>query len=175
MNDKLTIVIPVKDKEETVDKFIEGNKEILTNFKVITVDTNGGNKLKKYSFVYIDDIEDKYTMPKARILGVSLVDSKYVLNLDTHVILSKEYIIKSISLLDNDDNIGAISIEHKRLMGHLGFGQSIWRTQLLKELYDYREEYNKYSCECVYMWNKINVTKYRLETIDNIRCEHIRG
>jgi len=56
-------------------------------------------------------------------------------------------------------------------MGHLGFGQSIWRTELLKELYDW--DITNTMCECTYLWGKLNRTKYRLETLSNIRCEHL--
>jgi len=172
MKNRLTILTPVKDKEETVSKFIEGNKDILSKYKVIVVDTRGGEQLKKYSFVYVNDVEGKYAMPEARKLGIGLVDTEYILNLDTHVILPKHYINASIILMDNEKDIGAISIDHNKLMGHLGFGQSIWRTELLKELYDYNNK--ETMCECCYMWGKLNRTNYKLETIGNLRCKHLK-
>jgi len=172
MKDRLNIVIPVKDKEEIVSEFIEGNRDTLSKYKIIVINTKGGEQLKQYSYIYINDIEGKYTMSKARKLGLGLVDTEYILNLDTHVILPKYYINASIILMDSNNDVGAISIDHKKLMGHLGFGQSIWRTKLLRELYDWKEEYKNYCCECFYMWSKLYGTKYKLETIANMRCKH---
>lgn len=173
MKDRLTIVIPVKDKEETVSKFIEGNKNVLSEYKVIVIDTEGGEELKQYSFIYINDLESKYTMSKARKLGIDLVDTAYIFNLDVDVILPNKYIETLINLLDEDSSIGALSTDYERLQGHLAFGNSIWRTELLKELYDYNNKNKKY-CECLYMWGKLNRTKYRLETVDSLRCKHLK-
>lgn len=168
MKNKVSIVIPVKDKEEIVSKFIEGNKDILSKYKVIVVNNKGGDELKQFSHIYING---KDNLSDARRIGINLVKTEYILNLDTHVILPKHYINASIILLDTNKEIGAISIDHEKLMGHLGFGQSIWRTKLLKELYDWNIDTNV--CECNYLWGKLNKTKYKLETLSNIRCKHL--
>lgn len=165
---RVTIVIPVKDREEVVRSFVESNIDLLSQFPVIVVNDQGGYPLKRFATHFINC---RITLSGARRIGMDLVDTEYILNLDTHVILAPAYINRAVALLDQDEEIGAISVDHKKLMGHLGFGQSIWRTKVLKTLYDWTRE--KWGCECIYMWGKLNKNGYRLETVPNYRCEHM--
>lgn len=173
MKNKLTIVIPVKERKNKIDRFIEYNKEMLNSNKLIIIDTVGGEKLKDYSFIYVIDYERKYTMSKARRLGIDLVNTPYILNLDVDVKVPNKYIESAITIMNINGEVGAVSIDYENLQGHLPFGNSIWRTNILKKLYDYDE--SKRICECLYMWGKLNRTKYRLETIEGLRCKHLKG
>ena len=68
----LTIVIPVDEREEIVEQFIEGNKYPLTKYNVIVVNKRGGDRLKEYANIYING---KDNLSVARRKGINLTDT----------------------------------------------------------------------------------------------------
>jgi hypothetical protein len=56
------------------------------------------------------------------------------------------------------------------MQGHLAFGCSIWKTEILHKLYDYHEVLTPL-CECVYIWRRVLRNGYRIETL-NYRAIH---
>lgn len=169
MKDKITTVLPVNEKEKIVEQFIEGNKTLLTKYPLVVINKSGGDKLKQYSSVYINNKEK--CLSSARRTGIDLVKTEYTLNLDVDSILSINYVEQALELLQSSNIVGAVSIDYCRLQGHLAFGLSIWRTNLLKMLYDWKESK---VCECNYMWGKLNSkTKFILSTI-NCRAKHLK-
>lgn len=190
MND-ITIVIPVKNPFN-IEDFIERNEYYLLSEKIIVIDSGGGEELRKYATVYVNS---DLTMMEARQVGYSLVETKYILNLDSDMVIPNNYISSAIKKLEEDDKLGAISVLHESptgyLLTHLGFGCSIWKTDILKELYDYQpKQFDSHSiqigpslyvvvgfpyCECWYMWWKLASAKYKVGIVPEIPInEHLK-
>lgn len=154
----VTIVIPIKNPR-FIKIFINKNLHLFNNYQTIVIDSGGGELIKNYSSIYINQ---DLTMSQARKMGINLVNTKYTLNLDVDNILPKNYIKEAIVKLN--DKVKAVAIDYDRLIGHYGFGTSLWETETLKKLYDYNE--NDYLCECNRMWKKlIGESNLMLETL----------
>lgn len=167
----LAIVIPVKN-QQWLDEFIEGNKEILEKYPVIVVDSGGGEKLEKFAKIYI---KQDVSFWEARQMGYRHVSERYILNLDSDVVITKSYIMSALAILEAFENVGAVSVFYDKInrnRGVLEYGCSIWRTELLRELYDYVPKVGRI-CECVYMWNKLQNAGYLIETLC-FRAKHLR-
>jgi len=170
----LTVVIPIKEQKGITQAFLESNKWVFIKYHPVVIDSGGGEALKSYSRIYI-----KKDIPfwEARKLGYSLVKTPFTLNLDADVIVPNGYVQGGLELLEQA-NIGAVSIffedDGAGLRPHWGtlqYGISLWRTELLKRLYDY-ERSNGY-CECVYMWRKLEQNGFRIETLP-MRAKHLK-
>jgi hypothetical protein len=165
----VTIVIPVREHVEVVQKFVMLNNPILTSNYVIVIDSGGGKPLKKlashYEFLKCD-------LSLARKKGIDLVKTKYTLNLDADTILPERYLTEVAEILEDEDII-ALAIDYEELQGHLAFGTSIWKTEILKKLYDWSPRTAGGVCECVYMWSKIHKAGGRLETLP-YRAKHLK-
>jgi len=161
----ITIVTPVKEDPRLVDKFIAYNKIMLKEYPLIVIDSVGGSRLEDFAIVY-----QRRSLPltfwEARKVAYKYVDTKYIFNLDCGVVPSKDYLTYVLCYFNNED-VGAVStfIINRNHKGKLAFGVSIWRTELLKKLYDYNP--NKMPkdhrlCECIYMWDKLEAEGYKL-------------
>lgn len=155
----ISIVIPIKEFK-LLNKFLGLNQYIFEKYEVIVIDSRGGEILKPMS-IYLTP---KIPLWEARKLGYSLVKTPYILNLDANIVLPKSYLERALRILESDPKIGVVALDYEILQGHLGFGTSLWRTELLKELYDWNPEEGH--CECVYMWAKIRKKGYKIETIN---------
>lgn len=173
----LTIVIPVKNPRFLED-FLRLNQKHLSKYKVITIDSGGGEKLKAISKIYI-----KKDIPfwEARKLAYSFVKTQFILNLDCDVIIPDRYIEQALEILKSDKKAGAVSIFFDRIThrGILEFGISIWRTKILREFYDWkrqsRDDWLRHPyCECSYMWRKLTLNNKKLETFP-IRAKHLKA
>lgn len=182
----LSIVIPVKNPPN-IKEFIKKNKLFFKKYKLIVIDSGGGEELKKYADKYLFR---NISLTEARKLGYSKVKTKYTMNLDVDVIIPEGYIEHAIEILKEDAD--AISIFYEDVghcNGALEFGCSIWKTNVVRELYDfsfklvsngkiYKVGPNIYStlnngwCECMYMWRKLKENGYTLTTC-NFRAEHL--
>ena len=107
-----------------------------------------------------------------------MVKTKYVLNLDSDTILPKKYVEIALNLFEFDSDIAVIALDYEETQGHLAYGTSIWRTEILKKLYDWREHPAE-DCECIHMWKKVHMwnsvhqTKLRIGTLP-YRAKHLR-
>ena len=164
---KLTIVIPVNEKKETIAKFIEGNRKLLESSRVIVINKAGGEELRQFAERFISSQESLW---EARKRGILLVETPFVLILDADVILPFSYVEKAIKILEEEKDVIAISIEFEKVLGHLPFGHSIWKTEWLKKLYDW--DPSKRTCECLWMWSKVHKSKKRIETMC-LRAKHL--
>jgi cellulose synthase/poly-beta-1,6-N-acetylglucosamine synthase-like glycosyltransferase len=164
----ITIVIPVKEKESIVGEFLLKNMELLTQCKVIVIDREGGKQLKEFSDIYERGI---IRMTVARKHAYSLVKTPFILNLDVDNILPKGYVDEALLILQNQEDVAVVAIDYEKCLGHYGFGTSLWRTELLKAFYDYKEE--NALCECVYMWRKVHQAKLKIETLP-YRAGHLK-
>jgi hypothetical protein len=166
--DLVTIIIPVKEKPEIVSKFILGNLDILSKCTVIVIDSGGGKELKGYASIYLIK---NVSMTEARKIGYHFVDTPYILNLDSDTILPENFIEYSLRLLE-DKNVAMVAIDYKEPQGHYAFGTSLWKTEILKEFYDYTGFKETRQCECLYIIDKLRNAGYKLETLP-FRAVHI--
>lgn len=184
----LTIVVPIKNPPD-FSAFIDGNRKYLEKFPVIVIDAGGGTELIKYAKLYL---VNNVNLTEARKVGYSLVQTPFILNLDCDVLIPDGYIESALELFKRNKDIGAISIFYDNLehcQGALEFGISIWRTEILKNLYDF--SFNKVNdgilmrigpnifsslnngwYECTYMWRKLKDCELKLETL-NFRAKHL--
>jgi hypothetical protein len=76
--------------------------------------------------------------------------------------------------------------------GALEYGVSMWKTQVLRQLYDFSMDkvmdgkivkvgsmtystLNNGWCECTYLWRKLKASGGRLETLPYYRAKHLKG
>ena len=141
---------------------------LLAQCTVITIDTEGGEQLKEFSDIYEKGI---IRMTIARKHAYSLVKTPFILNLDADNILPKGYVDEALMLLQNQEDVAVVAIDYEKCLGHYGFGTSLWRTEVLKAFYDYKE--GNVLCECVYMWRKVHQAKLKIETLP-YRAGHLK-
>lgn len=182
----ITIVIPVKNPK-FIDEFIDGNIDVLTNFPVIVVDSGGGEKLGKIAKVHI---QKDVKLCEARKIGYGIVETEFIMNLDADVIIPKLYIQEALKALSIADAVSIFYEDVNHCQGALEFGCSIWRTDVLRKLYDFSFEIvvsgkivkvgsHKFStlhngwCECTYMWRKLKENGFNLETLP-FRAKHLK-
>jgi hypothetical protein len=168
----LTIVIPVSEDPKVIKDFIIGNEKILTENRVIVVNRRGGEELKPFSTIWFSK---ESTFWDARREGLDLVETEYTLCLDSDTILPEGYIEEALTILQLRRYVAVVAIDYEDLQGHLAFGTSIWRTVILKDLYDWNKNRENPSrgCECVHMWSKVRRSKFRVETL-NMRAKHLK-
>jgi glycosyltransferase involved in cell wall biosynthesis len=165
----LTIIIPVKNPK-FINEFIEGNTYILNKYRVMVIDSGGGEALRPLSTIYLKKDVDMVT---ARKIGIDMVSTPFILNLDCDNILPEEYVEKAIALIEGDVKAVAIDYAYPYLLGHLGFGTSLWETAILKKLYSWSKIDSL--CECIHMWRRlIGESKLKLETLP-YRAIHLKG
>ena len=167
MLENVTIVTPVKEDPRLVDEFIAYNRIMLKEYPLIVIDSVGGFRLEDFATIY-KRMSLPLTFWEARILGYKDVETEYIFNLDCGVVPDKDYLTYALYYLEDKD-VGAVStfIINRNHKGKLGFGISIWRTELLKKLYDYNP--NKMPkdhrlCECIYMWDKLEAEGYKIRS-----------
>lgn len=166
----LTIVVPVKTKKLD-QRFIDMNKDYFDKFPLIVIDSGGGEGLMPFADKYY---QLDYGLFEARRVGYLEAKTRFVLNLDSDVLIPLYYPEISILTLDKEKDVGAISIFFQEIgnRGSLEFGISVWRKDLLLKLHDF--EYGKEPgyCECSYMWNRLFITGHRLLAL-NMRAIHL--
>jgi len=185
---ELTIVIPVKNPPN-IEAFIKDNLRLLERAEVVVVDSGGGLKLEQFSKTYI---KEEVPFWEARKIGYERVQTKHVLNLDVDVIVPKGYVEDALALLQN--NADAVSIFYEDVnhcQGALEYGVSMWKTEVLRELYDFSMDkvmdgeivkvgsmaystLNNGWCECTYMFRKLKASGGRLETLP-MRAVHLKA
>lgn len=117
------------------------------------------------------------------------VRTPFTLNLDADTILPNGYVLDSLNVL-RKNSCDAVAIDYDPPQGHYAFGTSIWRAELLKELYDYppkvveklinvgKQEwvtaFQNGFCECTYMWARLLRSGEKLESLE-YRAIHIKG
>jgi hypothetical protein len=181
----ITIVTPVKNPPN-IKAFIEGNSPLFKQHLLVVIDSGGGEELKQHALVYrFVDLQ----MHSARKLGYGDIRTPFTLNLDADTVLPPNFILDAQDLLESG-SAAVVALDYEQLQGHYAFGASLWRSHLLKELYDYSSELamsntlekigpsiyarlNNGWCECSYMWKKLLERGHRLETLP-MRAIHLR-
>lgn len=184
----LTIVTPVKCGDPSIlTAFIEGNMKVLKEHPFVVIDSGGGQSLQSIATTYLKRNVPFWT---ARKLGYEYVQTECILNLDSDVIVPKGYIEQALEVLKNADAVSIFYEDAGHCQGALEFGVSIWKTNVLRELYDFSIDkvmdgkivkvgsmafstLNHGWCECVYLWRKLKENGYKLETLP-YRAKHLR-
>lgn len=171
MFEDLTVVTPVKETKSLLDWY-ERMKWLFSEACWIVVDSGGGAELSSIADLYIKSVFSEW---EARELGISKVETSLTLNLDCFNILPEQYVKSAVDLLTNN-RADVTAIDYEESIGHYGFGTSIWRTDILREVYDYppkpleiklKDEkgeshiYKHSICECQWMWNRVYSLKKR--------------
>ena len=166
--DKVSIVIPVKENPNVVRGFVSGNLDILKNYPVYVVNKEGGEILEKF-YSYLKDTT--LDMVAARKKGLEWVTTEFVVMLDVDTVLPKGFIDAALLVFSNHINVVVVALDYEKSQGHYAFGASIWRTEILKDLYDI--DPRKDLCECMQMWHKVQQSGFLIKTL-NMRAEHLR-
>jgi len=173
-DEKITIALPVFEKPEIVAKFIEGNKEILKKYPLIVIDRKGGKALKEYTSFYRKTCCPTigFSLGSSRRFLIRRVQTEFTLNLDVDVLLPKDFVKESLRKFE-DPKVAVVALDYENPQGHLAFGPSIWRTEILQKLYDWGL-WKTRKCECNYMWGKVRSSKYKIETL-GMRAKHLKS
>lgn len=167
----LTILITCCEEDDMVEKSMQDNYDILLKYPIVIVDKKGGDKFIQfeqqgnYDIQYFDQDTSFWF---ARRFGLEFVKTEYVLCLDVDTVLPKGYVEQAIWTLELDPKVAVVALNYSAptKQDHLAFGTSIWRTDLLKELYDWRLiEQPYFFCECKHMWNKVAKKGLKVETL----------
>jgi hypothetical protein len=139
----------------------------------IVVDSGGGLEAATIAKRYI---AKNICMEEARRLGIDQtihVEENYVVNLDSDVRLPKGYLQEAFQLLQ-DPKVAAASstFTNKDHQGVLEFGCSVWRKNLLANLYDWETHVQSGMCECAYMWRKVKEAGFKVMTLTR-KPEHL--
>jgi hypothetical protein len=146
----LSIVLPVAEE----DVLFLNKQEIISKFPTFIIDVG--------------------TMAEARRRGINRVTTEFTLCLDADTILPDGYIEAAITLLQKNSNMVVVATDYTKIQGHLAFGTSIWKTEVLKELYDYQERgIGNNLCECLYMWSRVIGNGYSIGTV-NYKAFHVK-
>ena len=163
----LTILIPVKNPK-FLNEFIEENSEILNRYRVMVIDSGGGENLRPISTYYL---KKNVSMAEARRIGIDLITTPYTLNLDVDTILPEHYVEEAIGLIRGD--VKVVALDYQKCQGHYAFGTSVWETATLKKLYSWSAIDSL--CECIRMWRRlIGESKLKMETLP-YRAIHLKG
>lgn len=181
----LTIVIPVKDPPD-LQRFVRENLEVLNASKKVVIDSGGGELLGRLPNTIL--FQRQVPMWEARRIGYEEVRTPFTLNLDADTILPNGYVLDSLNVL-RKNSCDAVAIDYDPPQGHYAFGTSIWRTELLKRLYDYPPKaveklirvgeqewitaFQNGFCECTYMWARLIRSGGRLETL-GYKATHLK-
>ena len=181
----LTIVIPVKDPPD-LQRFVRENLEVLSASKKVVIDSGRGEQLGRLPNALL--FQRQVPMWEARRIGYEEVRTPFTLNLDADTILPNGYVLDSLNAL-RKNSCDAVAIDYDHPQGHYAFGTSIWRTELLKKLYDYppkaveklikvgeREWVTAFQngfCECMYMWARLIRSRAKLETL-GYKATHLK-
>jgi hypothetical protein len=168
MFEDLTVVTPtIHGQHPHFRVFVESMSWLFKSAKVIVVDSDDGELIKPFCYEYL---KIKVPLWEARKIGILKVKTKLTLNLDDTVVITSNYVSEALKLLEMAE-VYAVAIDYERLIGHYGFGTSIWKTEILKQIYDWTPE--KHLCECTYMWAKLLRCGGRLETLP-FRAKHLK-
>ena len=166
----ISIVIPSKESRKIVGEFIGGNLEILEKYPLIVIDTEGGEGMLR--FPYKNYLHINVSMAKARSIGYAYVNTPYTLNLDIDTILPDQFIEDALNILAFCKEVAVVALDYDKLQGHLAFGTSLWRSDVLKKLYDFHIVKTNI-CECAYMWSKVVHAGMAIETLP-YRAIHLK-
>lgn len=170
MFEDLTVVIPtIHGRLPHFGVFVESMSWLFKSAKVIVIDSDDGELIKQFCYEYL---KIRAPLCEARKIGILKVKTKFTLNLDDTAVITPNYVREALKLLETIPEVYAVAIDYEILIGHYGFGTSIWKTDVLKKLYDWRPD--KHLCECTYLWAKINKSGGRLETLPYYRAKHLK-
>jgi len=164
----LTVVLPIYEENPAL---AELHLDLIRQHTTIVIDRRGGRELKELPNVVYRQSE--MCLSDARKTAISLVQDPFTLCLDADTVLPPEYISEALAMLEADDRLACVALDYEVLQGHLAFGTSLWKTQILQGLYNWKE--NRVCCECVHMWARARNFGYKIGTIEKMRAKHYAG
>lgn len=118
-NEKVSILVPVKNEEEFIEKNITYlcNELTYKNYEVIAINDNSideslnilTNLQTKFPNLKVLNLTQDCGKSKALNIGVNLVDSEYVLVCDADTIMQKDAIEQYLTYFVIDEKMGAVS------------------------------------------------------------------
>jgi hypothetical protein len=156
---EVSMVIVVDEEETLIDDFIAYYKKLLINPDIerIVIWKRGGELLKQYADVTEKSDVDLCT---ARKRGFALATSSYILNADVDTRLPHPFLPWASIKMKTVPDVGVVALDYDYpfTQGHLAFGASLFKTELLKHYYDRPEG----GCECINMWNKVRNAGFKI-------------
>jgi hypothetical protein len=145
----LTIAIPVYENSDLIKQLIKLNFELFHSYPLMIINKSGGEELKALAYQFI---QSDYSFAEARKLTYNLCKTKYILNLDSDTVLPKGYVEDALKLLESNPKIYVVGIDYEfpYTQGHMAFGASIGRVDMLKQVYRWNPTIK--SCECIFIW-----------------------
>jgi hypothetical protein len=149
----LTIAVVCKETDPTlVLGFIGHYANLFHKYSFIVIDSGGGEAFRSRVETYI---REDLPMHEARKKAISLSKTKYTLCLDIDTILCEHCIFSALKTLEENPKIGVVAADYNQpfTQGHLAFGASIWRTDVLQQIYKW--DGLTPACECIYAWARV--------------------
>ena len=169
----LTITIPIFEDPALVAIIIKENSAIFSKYPLVIINKSGGDQFRTIQ-LGIKLFDQDSTWWEARKFALDYVQTKYVLCLDLDTVLTPQYIEQAIEILESRPEVVCVAINYAEPFhqDHLAFGTSVWRLDILKQLYDWNQ--SRKSCECKYMWEKVTSIGMKVETLP-MEAKHMRN
>lgn len=164
MFENLTVLTPIKETADLTEWY-RSMSWLLDQTKWLILDSGGGEAFSNVDGYQKLDVSEW----RARELLIRKIETPFVLNLDCLNVLPEAYVKEAYTLLSNN-GAEVTAIDYEESIGHYGFGTSMWKTPVLRAVYDYppkalrlqlQDEDGEFHvfrytiCECIYLWNKL--------------------
>lgn len=155
----------IADAERMLEFALEGRGPV----RMIVIDREGGEALRTYASCYEKSPVNLYA---ARCRAIELCTEEFTLICDLDTRLPHQFVSDALNLLEKPD-VAVVTVDYlyPNCQGHYAFGASMWKTQILKQLYN---QQRGSLCECLHMWNQVRQAGFRIETLER-RAIHLRG
>lgn len=122
MNGLVSVIITTKNEESVIETLLQSIKrQSYKRFEIIVVDNSSTDKTKQIAKKYTKLVFNKGPERSAqRNFGVKKSKGKYVLVLDADMELSKSVLQQCVSVLNENQSVGALVIPEKSI------GQGFW-------------------------------------------------
>lgn len=163
----LTIVVPCDERPEVVVSGLVQNLELYKTYPIIVVNKRGAEPFRQLPNAHIFEQPDT-PFWFARRFAYEFVKTPFTLNLDVDTVLPKNYVSNALELLKTPGvKVAAVALDYAEPYNqtHLAFGTSVWRTELLRRLYNWRlTPDQEKTCECLHMWTQVVNAGYEIES-----------
>ncbi len=121
MNPLVSVIIPTKNSEKTLEACLVSIKnQSYSNVEIFTVDNNSTDKTKEIAAKYGNVLNKGPERSAQRNFGVANSKGKYVLIIDSDMVLSKDVVKACVEKAESDSSIKGIVIPEE------SFGEGFW-------------------------------------------------
>lgn len=106
----------------------------------------------------IDDVlfEWKGSLSEARRSLLARAKAPFVFNLDADSLVPIDYVRQALDVFKLSSRVGAVALDYfPESQGHLAFGTSIMRKDVMKKVYSWENMHDSEMCECMHVWRSI--------------------